>query len=138
MKTVNILCRIDRIKQSLGINLGRQRKLNEDTVYVITGIESGDEVKHFPRGDSIWRREEIAEEAQFSAGLHLAADVNLGGSDITDQHCCETGADALSGERADLLSDFLLDGGGYGRAVENDWHLPLPSFIVSPHSPEGA
>jgi hypothetical protein len=120
MKAVNILCWVDRIQQGLGVNLGGEWKLDEDTVDIVTGVESGNEVKHFPGGDGVWRREEIAENAEFGAGLYLAADVNFRGGDIADQHRCQTGTDALSGERADLLSDFLFDGGGNSCAVEYD------------------
>ena len=97
-----------------------ERKLDEDAVDVVTGVESGDEVKHFPGGDGVWRREEIAENVEFGAGLYLASDVNFRGGDIADQHRSETRADAPSDERADFLSDFLFDGGSNGYAVEND------------------
>ncbi len=46
MKAVNILNWIDRIQQRLGVNLGGERKLDEDTVDVVTRVEIGDEFKH--------------------------------------------------------------------------------------------
>ena len=71
-------------------------------------------------------RDEVAVEAEFGAGLHLAADVDLRCGDMAHQHCGQAGPDALCGERADLFGNFLLDRGGDGGAVEDFWHQISP------------
>jgi hypothetical protein len=120
VKSVNILCWVNRVEQGFGVNLGGQRKLDEDTVNVVTGVESGDEVEHFSGGYGGGWRDEVAVDAKFGTGLHLAADVNLRGGDIAYEDRRETGTDALPGENADFFSNFLLDCGGNRNAVEND------------------
>ena len=45
---------------------------------------------------------------------------------MADQNGGEAGADALCGEGFNFFSNFLLDGGGDGGAVEDFWHSSLP------------
>ncbi len=74
---------------------GGQRQLDEDAVDVVAGVEGGDQVEHVFGGDVVGRGDEVAVNAEFGAGLHLAADVDLRGGDVADQDRGEAGPDAL-------------------------------------------
>ena len=43
MKSVHVFCRIDSKQNLLGIDLRRQRKLNQNAVNLITAIQVGDQ-----------------------------------------------------------------------------------------------
>ena len=81
----------------------------------------------------VGRRDEFAEQAQVSAGLHLAADVDFGGGDIADQYCCQTGPDSLRCEESNLFGYLLFDRCGYCGSIEHLWHIVLQdNRIASP------
>ncbi len=86
-----------------------------------------DQVEHLLGRDGVGRSDQVAEEAQFGAGLYLAAHVNLRSGHMADQHRRQPGTDALRGERLHFFRDFLLDCRRNRRPIENFWHQTLPS-----------
>ncbi len=126
VKAVDILGGVDGVEQDFGVDLARQGELDEDAVDVVAAIEGGNEVEHGFGGDVLGWRDEVAEDAEFGAGLDFVADVDLGGGDVADEDCGEAGTNALGGKDADIFGDFLLNGGGDGGAVEDSWHSCAP------------
>ena len=66
-------------------------------------------VEHVFGGDRVRRRDEIAEEAEFGAGLHLALHVDLRGRHMAHQHRGQPRPHSLRGQPPDLFRNFLLD-----------------------------
>ena len=95
-------------------------------------------VEHFVGGDGVGRGDEVAGKTEFGAGLHLVADVDLGGGHVAHEHGGEAGPHAAWGECAHFFGDFLLDGCGDGRAIENLRHSWLQRFMVSPRAGQPA
>jgi len=122
MEAVNIFLGRDGVEEGLGVNLLGQRKLDEDAVDVVAGVELGDEGEHLGGGDGVGRGDEVAEDAQFLAGFDFAADVNLRGGHVADEDGGEAGTDAAGGELLYVFRDFLLDLGGDGCAIEDFRH----------------
>ena len=109
MKAVDVLCRTHGFEQQLGVHLCRKRKLDEDAVNVLTSVQRGNQRQHLFGGNGLRWSDELAEEAEFGAGLHLAANINLRCRDVADQDRRKAGANALYGERGYVGSDFGLD-----------------------------
>jgi hypothetical protein len=123
MKSVHILLGSHGVKQRLGVNVRGKRQLDEDSIDVVARVKRGYEVKH-GRSCNLRRwRDQFAVDAQFLAGQHLVANVDLRGGDIADQHRGQAWTNTARGKGADFFSDFLLDGGGNRSAVENCWHF---------------
>ncbi len=88
-------------------------------------LSSATSVEHLFGGNRVGRRDEIAVEAELGAGLHLAADVDLGRGHVAHQHRGQPRPNALGGKRLHFFGHFLLDGRGNGRAIENLRHVTL-------------
>jgi hypothetical protein len=131
MKAVHILGGRNGIQKRFGIDLLWQRQLDQDAVDVVAVVETCYQVEHVFGGDGVGRGDEVAEDAELGAGLHLAADVNLRCGVMAHQHSRQAGPNALGGQLLHFFSDFLLDGGGDCRAIENRWHHSLQRFMVS-------
>ncbi len=93
-------------------------------------LRACDEVEHVLGGDGVGRGDEVAVEAEFGAGLHLAAHVDFRGGHVADEHGGEAGANALGGEAFYFLGDFLLDLSGDGGAIENPGHSCLQDYRI--------
>jgi hypothetical protein len=133
MKSIHILGRVDGVEQSLGVDLGGKRQLNENAVDVVAVVEGVHQVQHVFGGDGIRRRDQVAEEAEIGAGLHLAADIDLRSRHIANQHGCQAWANALCGEPAHILGDFILDCRGDCGSVQNFTHLGLQLYRIVCH-----
>ena len=85
MEAVDVLVGSDCLEETLGVDVLRQRKLDEDAVDVVAGVELGDEGEHLVGGDALGRRDHLAEDAELAAGLYLAANVDLRGGNLADK-----------------------------------------------------
>ena len=94
MKSVHVFRRIDRIQQTLGVDVRGQRKLDQDAVDLVARVELSDQRVHLFGGDGVGRRDEVAVDPEFGAGLHLAANVNLRCCHVAHQHRGQARLDA--------------------------------------------
>ena len=119
MEAVDVLCGIDGFENPLGIDLLGKRKLNEDAVDVVVGIEISDELQHVIGGGITRRSVHPAGHVELFASGDFAFDIQLGSGIVTDQDSGEAGADILRLQAGDfvfqlkenLIADF--------RAIEN-------------------
>ena len=86
MESVNILRGIYSHQDFLGINLRRQRQLHEDSINVVTQVESCNEFQQFFGRDGFRRCMFFAIDADLFATFHFSADINLRSRIVTDQH----------------------------------------------------
>jgi hypothetical protein len=121
VKAIDVFAGIDRFEQARGVHVGWQWKLDEDAVDLIAQVELGDEVKQFLGGDAGWRRVHLGVEAEFAAGLDLAAHVDLRSGDIADEDDREAGRVTLFPGCGRIACDLLLDLCGNRHTIQNTW-----------------
>ena len=86
MESVDVFVRRDRQQHAARIHLRRQRQLHQDAVDIGPLVQAVDEREQLFGGDGGGRRKGLARDAQFGAGLHLVAHVDLGSGIVADQH----------------------------------------------------
>ena len=118
MKAVHILLRSHRLQQPLRIHLRRQRKLYQNAVDIVAAVQLGHQREHLFRRDRFGRRDQVAAQAQFCAGAHLAAHINLRRRHMPHQHRGQPGLDALRRQRLHLACYFFLDRRCDRRAIQ--------------------
>ena len=106
MKTVHVFCGIDGLQNTLGIHLGRERKLDKNAVDVVVAIQVFDDGEEIEGGHGGRRREERAGEAELLAGGDLAFDVELRGGIFSDEDRREAWANAGRGEQPDFVTQL--------------------------------
>jgi hypothetical protein len=77
MEAISVFFGGDGVEQALGVNVFRQRKLDEDAVDVVAGVELGDEREQFFGGDGLGRRQYLAVNADLFARERLVAYVDM-------------------------------------------------------------
>ncbi len=77
MESVNVFGRVDGFQHQLGINLRRQRKLDQNAVNFVTIVQVVDQSEQTLGGGVGGPLDLFAVDPQRLARLHLAADVNL-------------------------------------------------------------
>jgi hypothetical protein len=131
VKTVNILRGIDGFKDAPGVDLRRERKLNQDAVNGVVFVQVVDESKQFVGCDRGGRRVHPARESNLFARADLGFDVELRGWILTNKDCGEARTDPHGDQalnffakpREHLIADFC--------AVENACrHLGSLSFVM--------
>ena len=111
MEPVGVLIRRDRFQHPAGVYMLRQRHLHQDAVDIGTPVKIGDHRQHFVRGDGFRRRELVAEDTDFAAGLDLAANVDFGSRIVAHQDHGQAWFSLEFGDaRLQTLKDFVADG----------------------------
>jgi hypothetical protein len=75
MEAVHIFGRRDGEQNSLAVDLGRQRHLDQDAVDFRTAVQFADDSQQVLGGNRIGRGQSLAVDAQFLGSLDLIADV---------------------------------------------------------------
>ena len=118
MEPINVLVGPDRVEHlPLGVRPHRlgQRGLDENAVVRVAPIQPLDELEKLRQGRRRGQALEIRPQTRLSGGLQLAADVNLRGGILADEHDAEprrspdAGAKGLD-LRRDLRSNLIRDG----------------------------
>lgn len=120
MEAIDILLRGDGEEDALGIDMGRQGKLDKDAIDLIAGIELLDQGNQFAGRRSHGRGDQFAENTELFAGADLAADIALRGRIVSDQNRRQTGAQAGGSELLHFLGDLGLDLGCEKSSVKHD------------------
>ena len=95
VETVDILCRVNRRDHPLRLDRLGERQLHQDAVDPLIGIEPADQIED-RREIGIGRQAELeGRDPGLGAGAPLAADVDLAGRVVADQHCSETRGDIV-------------------------------------------
>ena len=103
MEAIDVFRGINGFEDALGIDLRRQRKLNQDAVHVVVAIQVFDDGEHFEHVDSGWRRDKRAGEAELFAGGDFAFHVELRGGIFADEDSCETGTNACRSKQTHFV-----------------------------------
>ena len=109
MEAVDVLVRRDRLEQPLGIDVLRQGQLDQDAVDVVARVQLGDQRQHLVSRNALGRRQHLAEDTQFPAGLYLAANVDLRCRHLADENDRETRNDAARRQSLHLGCDLGLN-----------------------------
>ena len=122
MEAVDILIGSDGFEEPFGVDVGRQRKLNEDAVDLVAGVQVSDHGQQLFGGNALGRGEHFGVDSELAAGLYLAAHVDFTGGDGADEDDRKPRPYACIGECAhgdgDLGFDLRCDGDSvedYGR-----------------------
>ena len=111
MESVRVLIRRDGFQHAARVHLLRQRHLHQNAVDIGTPVEIGDHRQQFFGGDGFRRRKLLAENADFGAGLDLAANVNFGSRIVAHQdHRQPRLALQFGDARFQPRQDFVADG----------------------------
>ena len=94
MEPIDILVRRHRLQQPLRVDVLRQRQLNQNAVDVVARIQLRHQRQHLIGRDALGRRQHLAVDAEFAAGLHLAANINLRGRHLAHQNHRQPGSDS--------------------------------------------
>jgi hypothetical protein len=119
MKAVHIFGGVDREENFFGIDVRRERKLDEDAVDFVARIETSDEGEEFFGGGVLRGGVLLAVDADFFAGFDFAADVNFGSGIVADEDDGEAGTKSPGYEGLNFFSDFGADISSDTGAVEN-------------------
>ena len=109
MKTVYIFRGIDGLENALGIDLGREGKLDENAVDGVVIVQVIDEAQHLVGGDGGGRRVHPTGQAELLARGDLGFDVELRSGIFTDENGSQAWANALSGETGNFAFQFSED-----------------------------
>ena len=109
MKTVHVFLWCHRLQQSLRIHLRGKRQLQQNSVNVLTLVQGGDQRQHLFRSHRIGWRNQVAGKPQLGAGFHLAANIDLRGGDISNEHSRQPWTNTLFSQPSDLGGNFAFD-----------------------------
>ena len=115
----------------------RQGKLHQDTVNIVTLVQSAHHLQQLFCGDGIGRRKLFAVDAELFTGFDLVADVNLRGRIVSGENHSESGALACSGERLHFLYGLRTNIRGDFITVENlCGHIGRNTMVIEEARPE--
>src|SRR6202043_1493368 len=77
MKAVDVFCGIDGFENALGVDVGREGKLNENSVHGVVIVQIMDETQHLVGGDGGGRRVHPTGKAELLARGDFGFDVEL-------------------------------------------------------------
>ena len=127
MKAVDVFRGIDGFENALGIDLGREGKLNQNAVHVIVVVEVAHKTQHLVGGDGGGRGVHPTGEAELFGGGNFGLDVKLRSRILADEHCGQTGADSLRDQERDFSfqfdEDFVADLDSVKDACGHSWPL---------------
>lgn len=130
MKAVDILGRIDRVDDRIGIDMRGQRQLHQNAVNRRVGIQLRDQRQqlHFGRFSG-----QLVLETRHAGwnGLNaLVADINGAGQIVSYQHHCQSWHDALFRiQYGNGSGDLLAQAGGNGFSVDQMRAHGFPSPV---------
>src|SRR5438105_996882 len=91
VKSVHVLRRVHRHQDLLGINLSRQRKLNQDAINFVPAIQFKNQFQQVLSRNCFRWRKLLAVDTYFFAAFHFAAYVDLRCRVVADQDDGESG-----------------------------------------------
>jgi hypothetical protein len=94
MKPVDIFCWIDRLQDTLCVDLGGERELDENAIHGVVTVEILDEFEHLSGCDAGGRSVQPASEAELFARGDLALDVELRCGIFANQNSGKAGTNA--------------------------------------------
>src|SRR5712692_377449 len=109
MKTVNVFCGIDGFENALGVDLGREGKLDENAVDGVVVVQVLDEAQHLVGGDGGGRGVHPTGQAELLAGGDFGFYVEQRGGIFADEDGSQAGANAFAGEADDFAFQFSED-----------------------------
>ncbi|MCY1431460.1 hypothetical protein D9M71_474280 [compost metagenome] len=119
MEAVHILVRANALEQQRGVQVCRQRQLQQDAVDGRVVIEAVDQLGQGLLRGFAGQVERLRNEADLFAVLALVRDIDLGGGVGADQdHCQARRTQALLATLHDTLSDLLAQAGGDSLAID--------------------
>ncbi len=135
VESVHVLGRVDEVEHARGVDLARQRQLDEDAVDVGATVQLRDD-----RRDLFGRRARpeaagLASHPELLARPGLASHVHRGGGVVADEHDTQPGPGAGGRQPLDLPAQLLANGACGGRPVQQPRaHLPppFPDATVAP------
>ena len=120
MEAVHVLVRRDGVQYGVGIEVGGQRQLDEDTVYLRVGVERGDLGEQFRLGGVSRQAVFEAVKSRFFCLDAFVAYIDFACRIFADEDDGEAGRDAgFFAEGGGFLRDLGADGGGEGFAVDD-------------------
>jgi hypothetical protein len=120
MKPVDVLVRIDRRDHHVRTDLRRQRKLNQNAVYLAIAVEPFEQRQQLGLARRCRQPMVGRPHAGFGGHLLLGADIDLARGIVADQHHREAGNDAMAvGEATDSLHHARAQFGRDGLAVDH-------------------
>jgi hypothetical protein len=110
MQRIRILFRVDRAGDHRRIDLGGQRKLDEDAVHAVVRVEALDDLEQLGLGRLGCQRALDRRHADPLARPLLALDVRTARRIVTDEHDGEArGSRSASGQLGDLGLQLVAD-----------------------------
>jgi len=95
METVDILCRVDRGDHPSRLDALGERQLHQDTIDPLVGVEPADQIEDRREIGIAGQAELEGCDPGLGAGPSFAADIDLAGRVVADQHCGETRGDIV-------------------------------------------
>jgi hypothetical protein len=130
MKAVDVFCGIDSFENALGVDLGREGKLNENPVHSVVIVQLLDEAQHLVGGDGGGRCVHPTGETELLARGDFGFDVELRGGILAYEDGRQAWANAFAGQARDFAfqfsEDFVAD---FGSIKEPCGHLLL-TFVL--------
>src|SRR5260370_40370013 len=113
MKSCHVLCRIDRFEDALGVDRGREGKLDEDAVDGLVAVQSVNEAQHLFSADGCGGCVHPTGDAELFARGDFGFDVELRGGIFADEDRSQTRANAFMAKADDFVfqlgEDFIAD-----------------------------
>jgi hypothetical protein len=106
MKAVNILCGIDGFENALSVDLGREGKLDKNSIHSAVIVQVLDETEHLFGSDRRGRRVHPTGKAELLARGDFGFDVELRGGIFADKDSGKTWVNAFIGEADDFAFKF--------------------------------
>ena len=121
MEAVNVLRGIDRVEHPLlgvGAHSLRQRRLHQDPIDLVVGVEPADQREGVLEGRTSVDAKQLRPAARRGHGLELVANVDLGGRILASQHHAQPRGPAVAlDKRGNARSDLVANASGAGGAV---------------------
>ena len=95
METVDVFLRGDAPKHALGVDMARQRQLDQDAVDLLSAVELLDHGHQFRRRGLCGQAQGLGVRPDAVAGADLVSDVDLGSRILADQNGGKAGANAV-------------------------------------------
>mmetsp|Transcript_21584 Transcript_21584/g.42388 ORF Transcript_21584/g.42388 Transcript_21584/m.42388 type:complete len:447 (-) Transcript_21584:40-1380(-) len=108
VEAVNVLLHIDGLKNGGLVALSGQRKLNQNTIYILAGIEVTHDFEHLLMSASAGEKSLDGADSNLGSSLFLHLDILGGVGAVTDENDGESGGGLLAVAGAECI-DILLD-----------------------------
>ena len=119
-KAIDILIRINSEDHCRFIDLRRRRRLHQNTINGIIGIQIGNDFENIFGGAVCGHGDHFGFDTGFAAGTHFVAHINCAGRIIPHQHHCQTHfAPGFRRQFSSYLSSFQIDLPGNRFAIDD-------------------